>query len=207
MSCHFYVKRACLVLSRLSPLMCWCSFVKACGELDPVSAAGRAMTTKRKAENHTRAGNLPVIMKPGGSQADSERDSGFSGLVTLLHIKNIEVFLKMTFNLNWTPINPFRLIYRCELRAHEHDGHHRFWGFTTPCCTAGTTDHWLTDPPFWTCSGGWALSHDHHEQCPAQAGNLGKGLIIKPQYSNEKKKPKINLLNSIHSIKPRTTLS
>ncbi|XP_063324488.1 CLOCK-interacting pacemaker-like [Pelmatolapia mariae] len=36
------------------------------------------MTTKRKAENHTRAGNLPAIMKPGGSRADSERDSGFS---------------------------------------------------------------------------------------------------------------------------------
>lgn len=93
----------------------------------------------------------------------------------------------MTFNLNWTPINPFRLIYRCELRAHEHDGHHRFWGFTTPCCTAGTTDHWLRDPPSWTYSGGWALSHDHHEQCPAKAGNLGKGSIIKPQYFNEKK--------------------
>lgn len=66
--------------------------MKACGELDLVSAAGRAMTTKRKAENHTRAGNLPVIMKPGGSQADSERDSGFSGLVTLLHIKILKCF-------------------------------------------------------------------------------------------------------------------
>lgn len=99
MSCHCYVKRAYLVLSQLSPLMCWCSFVKASGELDLVSAAGRAMTTKRKAENHTRAGNLPVIMKPGRSQADSERDSGFSGLVTLLHIKILKCFWR--WHLIW----------------------------------------------------------------------------------------------------------
>ncbi|XP_030577242.1 CLOCK-interacting pacemaker [Archocentrus centrarchus] len=36
------------------------------------------MSTKRKAESHTRAANLPLTMKPGNSQADSERDSGFS---------------------------------------------------------------------------------------------------------------------------------
>ncbi|XP_070843312.1 CLOCK-interacting pacemaker [Chaetodon trifascialis] len=36
------------------------------------------MSTKRKAESHSRAANRPRIMKSGDSQADSERDSGFS---------------------------------------------------------------------------------------------------------------------------------
>ncbi|XP_034555538.1 CLOCK-interacting pacemaker [Notolabrus celidotus] len=36
------------------------------------------MSTKRKAEIHSRAANRPRIMKSGGSRADSERDSGFS---------------------------------------------------------------------------------------------------------------------------------
>ncbi|XP_031166365.2 CLOCK-interacting pacemaker [Sander lucioperca] len=36
------------------------------------------MSTKRKAESHSRAANRPRIMKSGVSQADSERDSGFS---------------------------------------------------------------------------------------------------------------------------------
>ncbi|XP_029984217.1 CLOCK-interacting pacemaker [Sphaeramia orbicularis] len=36
------------------------------------------MSTKRKAESHSRAANRPRIMKSGGSRAESERDSGFS---------------------------------------------------------------------------------------------------------------------------------
>ncbi|XP_051263969.1 CLOCK-interacting pacemaker [Dicentrarchus labrax] len=36
------------------------------------------MSTKRKAESHSRASNRPRIMKSAGSRADSERDSGFS---------------------------------------------------------------------------------------------------------------------------------
>ncbi|XP_045916704.1 CLOCK-interacting pacemaker isoform X2 [Micropterus dolomieu] len=36
------------------------------------------MSTKRKAESHSRAANRPRIMKSGGSRGDSERDSGFS---------------------------------------------------------------------------------------------------------------------------------
>ncbi|XP_023285689.1 CLOCK-interacting pacemaker-like [Seriola lalandi dorsalis] len=36
------------------------------------------MSTKRKAESHSRAGSRPHIMKSGNSRADSERDSGFS---------------------------------------------------------------------------------------------------------------------------------
>uniref|UniRef100_UPI0037E7D2A6 CLOCK-interacting pacemaker n=1 Tax=Semicossyphus pulcher TaxID=241346 RepID=UPI0037E7D2A6 len=36
------------------------------------------MSTKRKAESHSRAANRPRFMKSGGSRADSERDSGFS---------------------------------------------------------------------------------------------------------------------------------
>ncbi|XP_073348396.1 CLOCK-interacting pacemaker [Pagrus major] len=36
------------------------------------------MSTKRKAESHSRTANRPRIMKSGGSRADSERDSGFS---------------------------------------------------------------------------------------------------------------------------------
>ncbi|XP_035000119.2 CLOCK-interacting pacemaker [Hippoglossus stenolepis] len=36
------------------------------------------MSTKRKAESHSRAASRPRIMKSGGSRADSERDSGFS---------------------------------------------------------------------------------------------------------------------------------
>ncbi|XP_034755822.1 CLOCK-interacting pacemaker [Etheostoma cragini] len=36
------------------------------------------MSTKRKAESHSRAANRPRIMKSGVTQADSERDSGFS---------------------------------------------------------------------------------------------------------------------------------
>lgn len=36
------------------------------------------MSTKRKAESHSRAVNRPLIMKCGDSQVDSERDSGFS---------------------------------------------------------------------------------------------------------------------------------
>ncbi|XP_044026216.1 CLOCK-interacting pacemaker [Siniperca chuatsi] len=36
------------------------------------------MSTKRKAESHSKAANRPHIMKSGDSRADSERDSGFS---------------------------------------------------------------------------------------------------------------------------------
>ncbi|XP_035534181.1 CLOCK-interacting pacemaker [Morone saxatilis] len=36
------------------------------------------MSTKRKAESHSRAANRPRTMKSAGSRADSERDSGFS---------------------------------------------------------------------------------------------------------------------------------
>lgn len=36
------------------------------------------MSTKRKAEVHSRTANRPRIMKSGGSRTDSERDSGFS---------------------------------------------------------------------------------------------------------------------------------
>lgn len=41
--------------------------------------AGGEMSTKRKAESHSRATSRPRIMKSGDSQVDSERDSGFSG--------------------------------------------------------------------------------------------------------------------------------
>lgn len=37
------------------------------------------MSSKRKAEIHSRGPNRPRTMKSGGSQVDSERDSGFSG--------------------------------------------------------------------------------------------------------------------------------
>ncbi|XP_022050132.1 CLOCK-interacting pacemaker [Acanthochromis polyacanthus] len=36
------------------------------------------MSTKRKAEIHSRVANRPRLMKSGGSRTDSERDSGFS---------------------------------------------------------------------------------------------------------------------------------
>ncbi|XP_040016469.2 CLOCK-interacting pacemaker [Gasterosteus aculeatus] len=36
------------------------------------------MSTKRKAESHSRASNRPRLMKPGGTLAEAERDSGFS---------------------------------------------------------------------------------------------------------------------------------
>lgn len=38
------------------------------------------MSTKRKAESHSKVTGRPRIMKSGASRADSERDSGFSGL-------------------------------------------------------------------------------------------------------------------------------
>lgn len=44
----------------------------------------RKMSTKRRAESHSRASNRPRIMKSGNSRADSERDSGFSGSSLLL---------------------------------------------------------------------------------------------------------------------------
>lgn len=37
------------------------------------------MSAKRKAESHSRGTSRPHIMKSGGCQVDSERDSGFSG--------------------------------------------------------------------------------------------------------------------------------
>lgn len=42
------------------------------------------MSTKRKAESHSRATSRPRIMKSGDSRVDSERDSGFSGETLLL---------------------------------------------------------------------------------------------------------------------------
>ncbi|XP_068565066.1 CLOCK-interacting pacemaker [Cebidichthys violaceus] len=36
------------------------------------------MSTKRKADSHSRAANRPRLMKSGGTRAESERDSGFS---------------------------------------------------------------------------------------------------------------------------------
>ncbi|XP_026174394.1 CLOCK-interacting pacemaker [Mastacembelus armatus] len=38
----------------------------------------KKMTTKRKAESHSRVANRPLIMKSAGSRAESEKDSGFS---------------------------------------------------------------------------------------------------------------------------------
>ncbi|XP_037605802.1 CLOCK-interacting pacemaker [Sebastes umbrosus] len=47
--------------------------------MDIVRTTGKTMSTKRKADSHSRAANRPRIMKSGGSRrADSERDSGFS---------------------------------------------------------------------------------------------------------------------------------
>ncbi|KAM6905842.1 CLOCK-interacting pacemaker isoform 2-T2 [Lycodopsis pacificus] len=39
---------------------------------------GKEMSTKRKADSHSRAANRPRLMKSGGTRAESERDSGFS---------------------------------------------------------------------------------------------------------------------------------
>lgn len=53
---------------------------------DSVCPAGDEMSTKRKAESHSRTVSRPGIMKSGGSQVESERDSGFSGLEGLHRI-------------------------------------------------------------------------------------------------------------------------
>lgn len=37
------------------------------------------MSSKRKSDGHSRGTSRPLTMKSGGSQVDSERDSGFSG--------------------------------------------------------------------------------------------------------------------------------
>ncbi len=60
--------------------------VRACRAKDIVSTAGKEMSTKRKAESHSRAANRPRIMKSGDIRADLERDSGFSGSTLLLHM-------------------------------------------------------------------------------------------------------------------------
>uniref|UniRef100_A0A665WUI5 Uncharacterized protein n=1 Tax=Echeneis naucrates TaxID=173247 RepID=A0A665WUI5_ECHNA len=39
---------------------------------------GKEMSTKRKADNHSRVAGRPRIMKSGNARAESERDSGFS---------------------------------------------------------------------------------------------------------------------------------
>lgn len=53
--------------------------VRASQAKDIASTLGKKMSTKRKAESHSRAASRPRIMKSGDSRADSERDSGFSG--------------------------------------------------------------------------------------------------------------------------------
>lgn len=47
---------------------------------DSVCPAGDEMSTKRKAESHSRTVSRPRVAKSGGSRVESERDSGFSGL-------------------------------------------------------------------------------------------------------------------------------
>lgn len=61
-------------LSLNGQLLVWCE------SKDSFCPAGEEMSTKRKAEPHSRTVNRPRIMKSGGSRVDSERDSGFSGL-------------------------------------------------------------------------------------------------------------------------------
>ncbi len=58
--------------------------MRACPAKDIDSTLGKEMSTKRKAESHSRAANRPRIMKCGDTRADSERDSGFSGSTLLL---------------------------------------------------------------------------------------------------------------------------
>lgn len=138
-----------------------------CESEDIVGPAGEEMSTKRKAESHSRAASRPRIMKSGDSQVDSERDSGFSGWTpaptTFLHIQMIRNHLLEPHLLIF-------LVYRCKLRAHEHDGHHRLGGFTPP---------WFPvlgfRVPGLSTDCGWGLllqplSHDHHEQRPPQTG-------------------------------------
>lgn len=55
----------------------------------------KKMSTKRKAESHSRAENRPCIMKSGGSPADSERDSGFSGLILPLLQFHVLLIIKI----------------------------------------------------------------------------------------------------------------
>lgn len=70
--CHLYEKWVYVLLVDNQLLIC-------CDSKDIVSPSGEEMSTKRKAESHSRAANRPRIMKSGNSQFDSERDSGFSG--------------------------------------------------------------------------------------------------------------------------------
>lgn len=71
---------------------------------DRVCPAGEEMSTKRKAESHWRTVSRPRVMKSRGPQADSERDSGFSGLkgsyVTLgLTTESRQVKAKLLFQM------------------------------------------------------------------------------------------------------------
>ena len=106
---------------------------------DVVRPAGEKMSTKRKAESHSRPANRPRIMKSGGSQADSERDSGFSGF----NITLISVFFTCLSRKKALVLTFYPSAYRCKLRAYEHDGHHRLWGFTPPSCKTGSADFWF----------------------------------------------------------------
>lgn len=152
--------------------MIWSSSVRACGSMDRVSKAEKMeLSTKRKAEGHLRAPNQPHILKCGGSQADSERDSGFSGSDRLLAY----------FNLSWVLCIPPPLLNttlwlclpcRCKLGALEHNGDDGLGGFTSACCAARIT--WFGPTPLSGGCGGrlllWTLAYDHNEQRLAQAG-------------------------------------
>lgn len=74
-----------------------------CESEDIVSPAGEKMSTKRKAESHSRAASRPRIMKSGDSQVDSERDSGFSGW-TLRPDHIFFTLLDDKKSLTWTPV-------------------------------------------------------------------------------------------------------
>lgn len=129
------------------------------------------MSTKRKAESRSRAASRPRIMKSGDSQVDSERDSGFSGGTLLLsHVytlirKGKILIVAVLFLL---------VVSRCKLRVHEHNGHHRFGGFTPSSCAAGSKGLCFRAAALPArCGGGLLLqpvSHDHHEQRPPQTG-------------------------------------
>lgn len=68
------------------------------------------MSSKRKSDSHSRGSSRPLTMKSGGSQVDSERDSGFSGgtqltssaqrvYVMVLHCRQSKAGFSVSHNL------------------------------------------------------------------------------------------------------------
>lgn len=75
------------------------------------------------------------------------------------------------------------VVSRCKLRAHEHNGHHRFRGFTPSSCAAGSKGLCFRAAALPArCGGGLLLqpvSDDHHEQRPPQTGTtLPRGQTL-----------------------------